>query len=85
GLRKDSGIWKATTASGKAALVPVTACIAMTSLSVLHYWSGFREIHGHSVSFWIWKNIVLSILAAFLFAFAGASFARVVNRFRRAA
>jgi hypothetical protein len=85
GLREDSGIWRATTASAKAALVPVAACIVVSSLSMLHYWGGSREIQGHNVSYWVWKNVVVTILAALVFGLAGASFARLANHFRRTA
>jgi hypothetical protein len=85
GLRENSGIWRATTASAKAALVPVAACLIVSSLCMLHYWGGPREIHGHNISYWIWKNVVVTILASLLFGLAGASFARLVNHFRRTA
>jgi hypothetical protein len=82
GLREHSGVWSAMTASAKAALVPVAVCIVVSSLSMLHYWGGSREMHGHNVSYWIWKNVVVTVLASVLFGLAGASFARLVNRLR---
>jgi hypothetical protein len=85
GLRVDSGIWIATTAGVKAALVPVSVSIVVSSLSMLHYWGGSREISGHNVTYWIWKNVAVTLLAALLFGLGGASFGRLVNHLRRTA
>jgi hypothetical protein len=89
GLREDSGIWRATTASAKAAVVPVAAYIVVSSVRMLyywlHYWSGGHQIQGQNISYWILKNVVVTILASLLFGLAGASFARLVKRFLRAA
>jgi hypothetical protein len=85
GLREHCGIWRATSAAAKAAFAPSTAFVALSSLRMLHYWGGLREIYGHSLSYWVWKNIVLTLLPALLFGLAGAAFARLVNHFRRTA
>jgi len=84
-LREHSGIWRATAASAKAALVPVAACIVVPSVSMLHYWAGSREIHGHNITYWIWKNFILTVLTAMLFGLAGASFGHFVERIRTTA
>lgn len=83
GLRNDSGIWNAMTASAKAALVPVAGCIVVSSLAIVQYYGGSRGLHGHNVTYWIGKNVVVTIFAALLFGLAGASFGRLVNHFRR--
>jgi len=85
GLRDDCGIGSAMTASAKTALVPVAACIVVSSLRMLHYWGGSHEIDGHDVTYWIWKNVVVTVVAALLFGVAGASFGRLINHFRRTA
>jgi hypothetical protein len=84
-MRRNCGIRSATTASAKAAILPVVACIIVAGLSMLHYWGGSREIQGHNTAYWIWKNVAVSVLAAFVFSLAGASFGRLVNYFRRTA
>jgi len=83
GLRNDSGIWNALSASAKAALVPVAGCIAVSSLAIVQYYGGSPGLHGHGVTYWIGKNVVVTTFASLLFGLAGASFGRVVNRFRR--
>jgi hypothetical protein len=83
GLRRDGGIWSAMAASAKAALVPVAGCIVVAGLSIVHSWGGSHEVHGHNVTYWIWKNVVITILTAVLFGLAGAAVGHLVNRFRR--
>ncbi len=82
-LRKNSGIWMATASSFKAALVPDATCVLIASVNMLRYWGLSNPVHGHSVHYWILKNLVISFLVVLLFGLAGASLARIVNRFSR--
>jgi hypothetical protein len=82
-LRENSGIWRATASSFKAALIPDVTCILIASVNMLRSWGLSSPVHGHSVYYWISKNFVITFLVALLFGLTGASLARIVNRFRR--
>ncbi|HKE21728.1 MAG TPA: hypothetical protein VKB88_05010 [Bryobacteraceae bacterium] len=89
-LRKNSGIWKATTAAVKAALLPLAMCTGVLCLSIhrialqdrfLHYWApSSREIHWHTI---YWKGVALLILETLVFCLAGASIGHLIGHFRR--
>ena len=73
----------ATVASAKAALLPATASIVVSTINMLRYWGAPSEIRRHTVYYWILKNVVVTVVASLVSGFAGASFARLVLLFRR--
>ncbi len=82
-LGHDSRTWPATSASLKAAVLPIVALVVVCSFSMLHYWGSSRDIYGHGITYWIWKDIVVSVAGSLLFGSAGAWSARAVNHLRR--
>jgi len=83
GVSKNTGILSATVASAKAAILPATAGIVIAAINMLRYWTATNEIRGHTVYYWISKNVMVVIVSSLVAGFAGASFARLVLLLRR--
>ena len=82
-LRKNSGMLSATVASAKAAVLPATASVVISTINMLRYRTASSDIRGHTVYYWITKNVAVTLVAPLMSGFAGASFARLVLLFRR--
>ncbi len=82
GLQENSGMWNATTASFKAAVVPAIESMAVNTFAVLRYWGHFTQGVPSSAYRWMWKQLAMLILFSFLFGIAGASVARLVQFLR---
>lgn len=84
-LRENSGVWRATAASAKAAMLPDAAFVAVYILSLVYRWDTLTAYRGHGPYYWISKTVLVTVFASLLFGLSGASLARMVIRFRRLA
>ncbi len=82
GLTEHSGIWRATAASLKAAVVPAIECMAVNTIAVTRYWGHFAQGVPLSAYRWMWAQMAMLILVSFLFGIGGASVAWLVQVLR---
>jgi len=81
-VRRRSGVWRATAASAKAALVGHFP-IVMRYLFIFRPWGGSVTMYGrHSMYYWFSKTLAVSLLASAVLGLAGALLGKFLTGFR---